>query len=145
MGLFVICFLILFTPTSNAYTVYVHHLLQGTNTAVASMQTVNPPVIVGLFASPEWSYTFSQIAKTKSNTGSYNGTGISAVSVNVTRGGGAAVQGNISNATFNKKIIVNKMRDEKGNVVTDASLVQQLLYLNTDLELKEGDILRKKI
>ena len=48
------------------------------------------------------------------------------------------------NDTHNKIITVNKMEDEKGNVVEDASLVQQKLYLYTDLELKKGDILRKK-
>ena len=49
------------------------------------------------------------------------------------------------NDTFNKKIIVEEMLDEKGDKILDASLVQQLIYLNTDLQLKEGDILRKKI
>ncbi|MGN0961151.1 MAG: U32 family peptidase, partial [Christensenellales bacterium] len=46
---------------------------------------------------------------------------------------------------FNKTIIVNEMIDEKGNIVTDASLVQQILFLKTELNLTEGDILRKKI
>ena len=49
------------------------------------------------------------------------------------------------NDTFNKIITVSKMEDEKGNVVEDASLVQQQLYLYTDLNLKKGDILRRKI
>lgn len=49
------------------------------------------------------------------------------------------------NDTFNKKILVGEMFDEKSNLVTDASLVQQELLLRTDLELKEGDILRKKV
>ena len=49
------------------------------------------------------------------------------------------------NDTFNRKIIVESMTDEKGNEVVDASLVQQRLYLKTDLLLKEGDILRKLI
>lgn len=49
------------------------------------------------------------------------------------------------NETFNKKIIVEEMKDEKGNNVVDASLVQQILLLKTDLKLKEGDILRKLI
>ena len=49
------------------------------------------------------------------------------------------------NDTFNKIITVSKMEDEKGNLVEDASLVQQQLYLYTDLNLKKGDILRRKI
>ena len=47
--------------------------------------------------------------------------------------------------TFNQKIIVEEMMDENGNVVTDASLVQQILLLKTNLNLREGDILRKLI
>lgn len=46
---------------------------------------------------------------------------------------------------FNKIIVVEEMFDEKGNVVTDASFVQQMLNLKTNLDLKEGDILRKRI
>ena len=49
------------------------------------------------------------------------------------------------NDTFNKIINVEKMEDDKGNVVEDASLVQQQLYLYTELNLKKGDILRRKI
>ena len=49
------------------------------------------------------------------------------------------------NNSYNEKILIEEMYDEKGNVVTDASLVQQLLKLKTSLELKEGDILRKLI
>ena len=47
------------------------------------------------------------------------------------------------NETFNQKIVINEMIDEKGNIVEDASLVQQTLYLKTDLNLKCGDILRR--
>ena len=47
------------------------------------------------------------------------------------------------NDTFNKKIIIEKMHDVSGNDVVDASLVQQELYLKTDLKLKKGDILRR--
>jgi len=47
--------------------------------------------------------------------------------------------------TFNKKIVVEEMKDENGNAVIDASLVQQILLLKTNLNLKEGDILRKLI
>ena len=32
--------------------------------------------------------------------------------------------------------------DENNNAVTDAKLVQQKLYLKTDIPLQEGDILR---
>ena len=49
------------------------------------------------------------------------------------------------NDTFNKIIFVDKMFDEKGVLVEDASLVQQKIYLHTELNLKAGDILRKKI
>jgi len=45
--------------------------------------------------------------------------------------------------TFNKKIKIDCMKDEKGDEVLDASLVQQLLYIKTDLNLKKGDILRR--
>ena len=47
------------------------------------------------------------------------------------------------NDTFNKKIVVEKMMDENGNDILDASLVQQKIYLKTDLKLMKGDILRK--
>lgn len=49
------------------------------------------------------------------------------------------------NETFNHQIKVVEMLDEKGNVVEDASKVQQILRLKTDIKLKDGDILRKKI
>ncbi len=49
------------------------------------------------------------------------------------------------NDTFNKIIKIEKMEDEKGKVIEDASLVQQQIYLTTDLKLMKGDILRKKI
>ena len=49
------------------------------------------------------------------------------------------------NDTFNKIITVSKMEDIKGDIIEDASLVQQQLYLFTDLNLKKGDILRRKI
>ena len=47
------------------------------------------------------------------------------------------------NDTFNKKIKIEELKDENGNVVQDASLVQQILYLKTNIPLKRGDILRK--
>ena len=43
---------------------------------------------------------------------------------------------------FNKKIKVEKLENEKGELVTDAKLVQQKLYLYSNLKLSEGDILR---
>ena len=49
------------------------------------------------------------------------------------------------NDTFNQVIEVGEMLDDKGNLVEDASLVQQTLKLKTTLNLKEGDILRKSI
>ena len=44
---------------------------------------------------------------------------------------------------FNKKFIVTKMQNELGEEVLDAKLVQQKLYIYSDYELREGDILRK--
>lgn len=49
------------------------------------------------------------------------------------------------NNTFNEKIVVEEMLDENGQRVEDASLVQQVLKLKTNLDLKTGDILRKQI
>lgn len=49
------------------------------------------------------------------------------------------------NETFNKEILVEEMLDENDEIVTDASKVQQILKLKTSLNLKVGDILRKKI
>lgn len=49
------------------------------------------------------------------------------------------------NDTFNKTILIKKMNDTDGNEISDASLVQQLIYIQSDLNLKKGDILRKKI
>ena len=49
------------------------------------------------------------------------------------------------NSTFNEKILVEKMTDEKGQEVLDANQVQQNLWLYTNVNLKKGDILRKKV
>ena len=49
------------------------------------------------------------------------------------------------NDTFNKQIKVKKMVDLNGEELTEAKLVQQKLILKTDLPLKAGDVLRKKI
>ena len=46
---------------------------------------------------------------------------------------------------FNKKFVVTKMYNEKGEEVLDAKLVQQKLYIKTDFKLSNGDILRKDI
>lgn len=47
--------------------------------------------------------------------------------------------------SFNKKIVVLKMTDEKGEVIFDAKLVQQRVRLYTSVHLCAGDMLRKKI
>lgn len=49
------------------------------------------------------------------------------------------------NDTFNTQITIDEMLDLDGNVITDASRVQQLIRLKTDVRLEAGDILRKKI
>ncbi len=48
----------------------------------------------------------------------------------------------VSPKIFGKSIKVHGMYDADGNPVTDALLVQQKLYLETDTVLEEGDILR---
>lgn len=45
---------------------------------------------------------------------------------------------------FNKIITVEKMYGEDGERVFDAKIVQQVLYIDTDIKLEEFDILRKK-
>ncbi len=47
--------------------------------------------------------------------------------------------------TFGKTFVVPVMKNESGEDITDALLVQQNLYMNTGLRLQKGDILRKKI
>lgn len=49
------------------------------------------------------------------------------------------------NDTFNKKIKIENMTDLDDEEIIDANKVQQLIKLKTNLELKIGDILRKKI
>ena len=49
----------------------------------------------------------------------------------------------VSPLCFGKAIEVKEMSDADGNAVTDAYLVQQKLYIKTDIKLQEGDILRK--
>lgn len=45
---------------------------------------------------------------------------------------------------FNKEIVVTELLNTEGAQVIDANRVQQPLYLKTDLDLKENDILRRK-
>ena len=47
--------------------------------------------------------------------------------------------------TFNQKIKVEKMEDLDGKIVEVAKNVQQKLYIYTNLQLCQGDILRKQI
>lgn len=49
------------------------------------------------------------------------------------------------NETFNKQILLQKITDENGEEILDANQVQQKLYIYTNIDLKAGDILRKKI
>ena len=44
---------------------------------------------------------------------------------------------------FNKKFVVTEIYNENGDLIEDAKLVQQKLYIKTDIELCEGDILRR--
>ena len=48
------------------------------------------------------------------------------------------------NETFNKKIIVSKMANEQGEEIEVAKNVQEKLWIETNLPLKTGDILREK-
>lgn len=45
---------------------------------------------------------------------------------------------------FNKKIEIKRMTAENGTEVTDAKLVQQILYIESDIKLNELDLLRRK-
>lgn len=45
---------------------------------------------------------------------------------------------------FNKQFIVTEIKNAKGEFIDDAKRVQEELYLKTDINLKEGDILRIK-
>ncbi|MBO7149478.1 MAG: U32 family peptidase [Clostridia bacterium] len=46
--------------------------------------------------------------------------------------------------SFNKIIKIEKMENEKGEMIEDAKLVQQKIRLYTDIKLNQGDILRKR-
>ncbi len=45
--------------------------------------------------------------------------------------------------SFNKQIVIDKMEDEQGSILTEAKNVQQKIWIYTDIKLEIGDILRK--
>ncbi|MBQ8178241.1 MAG: U32 family peptidase C-terminal domain-containing protein, partial [Clostridia bacterium] len=45
---------------------------------------------------------------------------------------------------FNANVFVGDMYDDKGNLIDDAKIVQQKVKIVCDLDLKAGDILRRK-
>lgn len=50
-----------------------------------------------------------------------------------------------NNKYFKKQILIDKMYDICGNIIDDAKIVQQELYIPTDYKLNKLDILRMKI
>ena len=46
---------------------------------------------------------------------------------------------------WNKELKLDQMFDEKGNEIDDVKLVQQKVYIKTDMRLTERDILRKRV
>ena len=44
----------------------------------------------------------------------------------------------------NAQIVVDEMYDDKGNLITDAKIVQQLVKVKVEVPLQKGDILRRK-
>ena len=50
-----------------------------------------------------------------------------------------------NNQFFNKQIFIDKMYDKYGNIIDDAKLVQQEIFIPTEFKLNRYDILRKKI
>ncbi len=46
---------------------------------------------------------------------------------------------------WNKMIKLDEMYDDKGNIVEDVKLVQQRVFIKTDMRLTERDILRKRV
>ena len=48
-------------------------------------------------------------------------------------------------SSFNKKLILDEITDEKGQSLEEVKRVKQRVYIKTDLVLTKGDILRKKI
>ena len=49
------------------------------------------------------------------------------------------------NETFNQRFVVTKLQNLNGENVEDAKNVQQKLVLETNVALKKGDLLRKRI
>ena len=50
-----------------------------------------------------------------------------------------------STSSFNQKLILTKMLTEKKESIEEVKIVKQKVYIKTDLTLKKGDILRKKL
>ena len=44
----------------------------------------------------------------------------------------------------NTQIVVDEMYDDKGNLIDDAKIVQQLVKVKVEVPLQKGDILRRK-
>ncbi len=47
--------------------------------------------------------------------------------------------------TFNKKFVVEEIKNMKDEIINDAKNVQEILFLKTEIKLKKGDILRIKL
>lgn len=50
-----------------------------------------------------------------------------------------------STTSFNKKLVLTEIKDLKNNDVEEVKLIKERVYIRTDLPLKQGDILRKKL
>lgn len=50
-----------------------------------------------------------------------------------------------STSAFNKKLVLDEIRDEDGNILDEVKRVKQCVYIKTDLPLLKGDIIRKKL
>jgi hypothetical protein len=46
--------------------------------------------------------------------------------------------------SHNKRFVVSDMRDEEGAEVSDAKIVQQILYVPCPYPVESGDMLRRK-
>ena len=51
----------------------------------------------------------------------------------------------LSTTCLNKELLIEEIKDEKGNNLEEVKRVKQNVYIKTSLNLKAGDILRKKI
>lgn len=49
-----------------------------------------------------------------------------------------------NNDNFNEKFVINEIKDENGNSINEVKRIKQRVYIKTDLQLNEHDILRKK-